>query len=72
MVKGEFICLDRQGNILLNDAYEELDADDECEDKRLGQILIVAAQRVTVEVQVRPLKHLIFLAAPCLERCLDL
>ncbi len=72
MVKGDFICLDREGNILLDDAYEEVDANDECEDKRLGQILIVAAQRVAVEVQVRPLKHLIFLAAPCPESCLNL
>lgn len=52
MLVGEFICLDKQGNIILHHAAERVEIDGQAEEKFLGQILVPAKQRVKCEVEL--------------------
>lgn len=48
---GDFICLDKQGNIILNNAVERYVADGKEEEKLLGQVLVPATQRRSAAVE---------------------
>ena len=49
---GDFICLDKQGNIILYNTVERLMRDGILEEKSLGQVLVPAEQRKTCDVEV--------------------
>lgn len=52
IVVGDFICMDKQGNIILYNAVERLEQDGQRLEKGLGQILVPYAQQGRVEVEV--------------------
>lgn len=52
IVVGDFICMDKQGNIILYNAVERLEQDGQPEEKDLGQILVPHAQQRRVQVEV--------------------
>lgn len=49
---GDFICLDKQGNIILYNTVERLVRDDIVEEKPLGQVLVPVEQRKRIEIEV--------------------
>jgi len=49
---GDFICLDKQGNIILYNTVERLVRDDSVEEKPLGQVLVPAEQRRKIEIEI--------------------
>ena len=49
---GDFVCLDKQGNIILHQAVEKVEIDGRVEEKFMGQILVPAQQRAACEVEV--------------------
>lgn len=60
---GEFQCLDREGNLILGNAYEIFpSATGKNEERHLGMVLIPLAQQKEVQLQVgdmsRVLTHL--------------
>ena len=52
MLVGDFICLDKQGNIIMNSTVEWYEVNGWSEEKTLGQVLIPAAQRQSCDVEV--------------------
>ena len=48
---GDFICLDKQGNIILNHAIERYEENGKTEEKLLGQVLVPATQRETCDIE---------------------
>ncbi|KAG7671822.1 hypothetical protein Ndes2526B_g07268 [Nannochloris sp. 'desiccata'] len=49
---GDFICLDKQGNIILDQTVEQYEVNGKVEEKMLGQVLISKKQRVSCDVEV--------------------
>ena len=49
---GDFTCIDKQGNIILNQTVEQYESNGKLEEKVLGQVLIPATQRVSCECEV--------------------
>lgn len=49
---GDFICLDKQGNIILYNTVERLVRDNKVEEKPLGQVLVPADQREKIEIEI--------------------
>jgi len=49
---GDFICLDKQGNIILDQAIEQYVTNGKTEEKVLGQVLISRKQRVSCDIEV--------------------
>jgi hypothetical protein len=49
---GDFICLDKQGNIILDQTVEQYEASGKTEEKFLGQVLIPRKQRVSCDIEV--------------------
>ncbi|PSC68263.1 LSM domain-containing 1 [Micractinium conductrix] len=55
---GDFNCLDRQGNIILANTHEVLTVAGRPHEKLMGQVLVPAAHRVSIEFQaVNPSEH---------------
>jgi len=52
IIVGEFVCMDKQGNIILQQVVERVEIDGMTEDKFLGQILDAQKQTVACEVEV--------------------
>ena len=51
---GDFICLDKQGNIILDQTVERYESNGKIEEKLLGQVLISKKQRVSCDLEVMP------------------
>ena len=51
---GDFICLDKQGNIILNQTVEQYEINGTPQEKVLGQVLVPFTQRKTCDVEVMP------------------
>lgn len=49
---GSFICLDQQGNIILDQTVERYQVNGMEKESMLGQVLIPRSQRVACEVEV--------------------
>lgn len=49
---GNFICLDKQGNIILDQTVERYAVDGNTEEVLLGQVLVPAKQRVGCELEI--------------------
>jgi len=49
---GNFICLDKQGNVILDQTVERYAVDGKTEEAFLGQVLVPAKQRVGCELEI--------------------
>lgn len=52
---GDFLCIDKQGNLILGNTYQQVDSQLEPYTERpIGQVLVPATQRVSCHVEVMP------------------
>ena len=54
---GSFICLDKQGNIILDQTVERYHINGVEKESMLGQVLVPRSQRVACEVEVVPIER---------------
>eukprot|EP00388_Colpodella_angusta_P034578 GDKK01033097.1.p1 GENE.GDKK01033097.1~~GDKK01033097.1.p1 ORF type:complete len:120 (-),score=10.76 GDKK01033097.1:34-369(-) len=52
---GDFLCIDKQGNLILGNTYQQVPGENLLSGERLiGQVLVPAAQRTTCHIEVMP------------------
>ncbi|KAL3149598.1 hypothetical protein ABBQ32_002368 [Trebouxia sp. C0010 RCD-2024] len=52
---GDFLCIDKQGNLILGNTYQQVPCENTSSGERLvGQVLVPAAQRTSCHVEVMP------------------